>query len=84
MKLRQYWFNVSIPTLEAYLKCSFEIADKAGLLDKTLNTSLMAVLIHKRLWNLTYVRHNRLTVNALRRAISNFSASKCNFHNCVS
>ena len=61
--------------------CSFEIADKVVLLEKTLNTSLMAFLIHKRLWNFSYVRHNKLTFYDLRRTISNFPAS--NFNDCV-
>ena len=63
-------------------KCCFEIADKVGLLDQTLNTRLMAFLIHKRLRNLSYVRHSRLVFYAIRCTISNFSASS--FHDCVS
>ena len=78
MTLRHYW----VPTLDAYLKCSFEIPDKVGLLDKTLNTSLMAFFIHKFLSNLSYVRHTRLTFYARRRTILNFSA--CDFQECVS
>ena len=58
------------------------MADKIGLHDKTLNTSLMAFLIDKRLLNMSYLRHHRLTFYVLRRTISHFSAS--NFHDCVS
>ena len=42
----------------------------------------MAFFIHKRLRNLSYVRHNRLTFYNLRRTTSNFSAS--NFNDYVS
>ena len=41
----------------------------------------MAFLIHKGLWNLSYARHNSLTLYALRRTKSNFWAS--NFHDCI-
>ena len=37
--------------------------------------------MYKRLWNLSYVRHNRLTFYVLRRTMSKFSVS--NFHDCV-
>ena len=42
----------------------------------------MAFFIHKRLWNFSYVRHNRLTIYALHCTISNFSAT--HFDDCVS
>ena len=66
-------FLPSTPII-GYLKCSFEVADIVAILDKTLNTSLMAVLIRKRL--------QVDVLNALRRTISNFSVF-C-FHECVS
>ena len=47
-----------------------KIANKVGLLDKTLNTSLMAFLIHNFFSILSYIRQNRFTLSVVRYQIS--------------
>ena len=75
MTLRYYWFNVWFITLDANLKCSFKIALKVGLLDKTLNKVWWHICFHKYFWNLSSERHNMLTFYVLLCKISNISSS---------
>ena len=73
MTIRHYWSNVWFHTLDAYLKMQLWDRGQSWRAWLDLEHKFDGILIHKRLWNLSCVRHNRLTFYALCRTISNVS-----------
>ena len=73
--------------LISYTRCLFQTAvlrsrTKLVYLIRPCTQAWWHCFIHKRLWNVSCVRHNRLACYALCRAISYFSTSY--FYDCVS